>query len=396
MKVIALGLRGVPGVAGGIETHCEQLYPLVAATGVEVELVVRSPYAGDVAAMGWNGIRLRRLWSPRDPRLETLHHSLLGVLYAAVRRPDVLHLHAIGPALFTPLARLLGLTVVVTHHGCDYRRAKWGPVGRWVLKVGERMAMRYAHQVISVSQAGARELEAEYRRKVVVIPNGVPAPAAAGSGAVLAELGLQAGRYVLHVGRAVPEKRQDDLIHAFVAAKLPGWKLALVGDVSGQDAYSAGIRSLAAQHPDVVLAGFRTGDALRALFSGCGCFALPSAIEGFSIALLEALASGCTIVASDIPANHEVELPARCYVPVGDVDALASALSQVPTDVPPAVWQSLCRHVHQTYTWRRVAAQTVRVYREMLPGAVLQQDAEPPVAEPAASVDRDSTPTPDT
>lgn len=364
MKVMVLGLRALPGIAGGVESHCEHLYPLIANAGVDVEILVRSAYVARTAARQWRGVRIRRLWSPRKSGLEVVLHTFLGVLHAAMHRPDVLHLHSVGPAIFTPLARLLGLHVVVTHHAPDYVQAKWGRLGKWILETGERMAMRYANQVISVSRHGAAELNRLYGREPVVILNGVPFMGPTDSGAVLDELRLDSSRYVLHVGRAIPDKRQDDLIEAFSRTRLPGWKLVLVGDLSGDDAYSKRVRRMAVGRANVVLAGFRSGVDLQTLFTNAGCFVLPSAIEGLSIALLEALSAGRAVVASNIPANHEIELPADCYFQVGDIDAMATAMSTIPDTVPPQVWKALQSRVHEEYDWSRIAEQTVQLYRD--------------------------------
>lgn len=368
MRVIVLGLRALPGVAGGVESHCEHLYPLIAQAGVEVEVLVRSPYVKSSTPRRWCGVAIRPLWSPRRSGLEVVIHTLLGVLYAAVRRPDVLHLHSVGPAIFTPLARMFGLTVVVTHHAPDYLQAKWGRLGKWILKTGERMAMRHANEVISVSRHGAADLKRAYGREPVLIHNGVPVIRSTESHPLLAQLGLEAGRYLLHVGRAIPDKRQDDLIRAFARASIPGWRLVLVGDLSGDDAYSAQVRAMAAERADVVLAGFRSGAELHALFSNAGCFALPSVIEGLPIAFLEALSAGCVVVCSDIPANHEVELPAECYFQAGDIEGLAKAISVVSKTASRQVWQELRRRVHAQYHWPRIAEETVRLYRDTVQG----------------------------
>ena len=114
---MVLGLRGVVDVQGGIETHARHLYPLLTRLGCDVEVIQRSPYFPGRRRRRWHGVALRYLWSPMKPGLETAVHSLLGVLYAILKRPDILHLHAIGPALMTPLARLGGLRVVV-HPSC--------------------------------------------------------------------------------------------------------------------------------------------------------------------------------------------------------------------------------------------------------------------------------------
>ncbi|MES9886983.1 MAG: glycosyltransferase, partial [Candidatus Sedimenticola sp. 6PFRAG1] len=133
-----LGLRGFPGVQGGVETHVENLCFNLANVGTKIDVVVRSPYIPKEPGFRFNNINYVRIWSPKSKSLETIIHTLLGVIYAAVKRPDVLHIQAIGPALLTPLARLFGLNVVVTHHGPDYDRQKWGPFAKFVLQMGER------------------------------------------------------------------------------------------------------------------------------------------------------------------------------------------------------------------------------------------------------------------
>ena len=151
MKVMVLGVRGMLNLQGGIETHAEQLYDRLVRLGWDVEVLVRTPYVSK-QRRAHGVIRVRRLWSPQASGLEPLIHSLLGVIYAAVARPDLLHIHAIGPAIVAPLARLLGLRVIVTHHGPDYERDKWGRFARLVLRAGEHVGMRCAHARIAVGR----------------------------------------------------------------------------------------------------------------------------------------------------------------------------------------------------------------------------------------------------
>jgi glycosyltransferase involved in cell wall biosynthesis len=205
MKVAVTGLRGMPNIMGGIESHCEELYPRMLKwdPALSVECFGRRPYMKSGKAFEYEGVRVTPLPSIRLVSVEAIYSTFLAVLYAGcVKRPDVLHIHGIGPALMTPLARLLGLKVVVTHHGRDYRRAKWGPFARTLLKVGEQLALRFANAVIAVSQTLAAELCAEKPEvvgKVVFIPNGVSTlpPSAEGADDPLATWRLEPGRYIL-------------------------------------------------------------------------------------------------------------------------------------------------------------------------------------------------------
>jgi glycosyltransferase involved in cell wall biosynthesis len=364
MKVLVLGIRGLPGVAGGVETHAEQLYPRLARLGCEVEVLVRSPFVPS-SRHHFGTMRLRRLWAPRSAGFEALVHSVLGVCYAGIARPDILHIHAVGPAIVTPIARLLGLRVIVTHHGPDYERAKWGAVARRVLRAGERLGMRHANARVAISR-GIRDLiRARYGRDSLLIPNGVAPTVPVTERAEIERHGLVRGRYFLHVSRIVPEKRQLDLIAAYAALRSPAWKLAIVGG-PGSDAYSREVE-VACRSAGVIMTGFLTGSPLQQMYAHAGAFVLPSSHEGLPIAILEALSYGLPVLASAIPANLEIGLPASSYFPLGDTGVLAermTALMQCPGDAESRLERS--RWVADTYDWERIADETCALYRRVL------------------------------
>lgn len=367
MRVIFLGLRGFPQVQGGVETHAEHLCPLLAELGCAVEVIVRSPYMPPEKGEGWRGVRFVRVWAPKSRGLEAIVHTFLGVLVAAVRRPDILHIQAIGPAVMAPLARLLGLKVVVTHHGPDYDRQKWGRFAKAVLELGERWGMRWSHGRIVISQVIRALVREKHGVESALIPNGVVLPELPGSRGTLDRFGLTPGRYVLLVSRLVPEKRHLDLIDAFRAAELPGWTLAIVGAADHPDAYTRQVLEVVAATPGVVCTGFQSGLPLRELYGHAGLFVLPSSHEGLPIALLEALSYGLPVLASDIPANVEVGLPATHHFPLGDVAALAARLRAFAARPLTAEDREARRRwVVERYDWREIARRTLEVYRSVL------------------------------
>jgi glycosyltransferase involved in cell wall biosynthesis len=294
-------------------------------------------------------------------------HTLLVVIYAGFARPDLLHIHGIGPGLFAPLAKLMGLRVVVTHHGADYDREKWGWLARKILRLGERFAMGYADERIAISRTIAELIETNCGKSSTLIPNGVEIASRVCASDFLTELGLRPSRYVLQVSRLVPEKRQLDLIEAFARARLEGWNLVLVGKLEDADAYAQRVLDRASKVSNVHLLGFRTGQQLAEIYSNAGLFVLPSAHEGLPIALLEALSFGLRSVASDIPANSEVGLAADYYFPLGDVDALAARLRQFTQEAPPAAEiKARVDWVRENYDWDHIALATGRVYESVL------------------------------
>ena len=175
-EIYVFGFRGFPGVQGGVETHAENLTPQLVQLGHRVTACFRSPYVDAQCGSEWKGVRLSRLWTVRNTYFEAVLHSLVCALVAGFRRPQVVHIQGIGPALVTPLLRLLGLRVVVTHHGEDYNREKWGWAARTVLRTGEALGMRFAHKRIAISRSIAKLIDTKYGKSCEIIPNGVVFP----------------------------------------------------------------------------------------------------------------------------------------------------------------------------------------------------------------------------
>jgi glycosyltransferase involved in cell wall biosynthesis len=371
LRIMVLGLRGIIDVQGGIETHARRLYPLLARLGCDVEVVQRSPYyPRERRRRRWRRLTLTYLWSPKTRIAETAVHTLLGVLYAAVKRPDVLHLHAVGPALLAPLARLFGLRVVVTHHGADYEREKWGPLAKAILRTGERLGVGFANRPIVVSPVLKETVETRYGIGATLIQNGAPLASPRRTRHTLRRFDLRPGRYVLCVARLDPGKRQHELIAAFKDARLPGWKLVIVGQIEDGDPYAKALVAQAADDATIVLTGYQSGPPLHELYSHAGLFVLPSAGEGHPIALLEAAVYEVPILASAIPANLALPLPRDRYFPVGDTRALTHKLKVMTQGKGTAPAESRAVHaaIRATYSWREAAEATRSVYRYVARG----------------------------
>jgi glycosyltransferase involved in cell wall biosynthesis len=363
-RVLMLGLRGIPDIQGGVEKHVEMLAQELVLRGWDVEVVGRRKYLPKEGTSAWRGVRITPLWAPSSMMFEAFVHTFFGVIYAAFKRPDIVHIHAVGPGLFAPLARLFGLRVVVTHHGYDYDREKWNGFAKTILKFGERLSMRFSNGSIAVSREVTETMRRRYGSKVAHIPNGVTVRPAPIAGPILERFGLRRRRYIVLVARFVPEKRQLDLIQAYARLGQTEWKLALIGGADHRDTgYAKQVEAMAGKTGGVVLTGFQSGDDLATLFSQAGLFVLPSSHEGMPIALLEALGYGLPVLASDIPANHEVDLPPEDYFPTGDIDALAAALRRkMEAPFEPERGLARIRHIEETYAWPSISRDTAAVY----------------------------------
>ncbi|BCL74680.1 glycosyl transferase [Jeongeupia sp. HS-3] len=359
LKVAIVGLRGFPDVQGGVERHVESLAPLLVQQGARVTVYVREPYMRHFAGDVWQGVRFCRIWSPVGKSSEALVHTLLAVLAAAWQRNEVIHFQAIGPSFFAPLARLLGMKVVMTHHSQNYLSQKWGKGARLFLRTAERFGVLGAHRVVVISRHLQQWVAHAFGKDAVLIPNGVTVfPAGSGDADLLPAMGLAGARYLLHVGRLVPEKRHHDLIDAFLRRPPPGWKLAFAGAADHADAYSASV--LARAGDNVVFLGRKNAAELASLYAHCGMFVLPSSLEGLPISLLEALSLGAPSIVSDIEPHLEMQLPAESYFPLGDVDALAERITHFAQI--GARWDDWAERVRRDYDWHAVARNTHALY----------------------------------
>ena len=363
MKVVVIGTRGIPNIQGGVETHSEELFPRLVKLGVDVTLIRRTCHVpeGDNATE-YKGVKLVDIYAPKKKSLEAIVHSVLATFKAKRLGADILHVHAIGPSLCCPLGRLLGMKVVATNHGPDYNRQKWGFVAKAMLHVGEWCQAHFANHIISISDVITTILAEKYGRKenVTLIYNGVEKPQKTTDVSYLTELGLEPHKYVLALGRFVPEKRFDLLIRAFQACNHGNFKLVLAGDSDYGGEYSRVLKQQA-KVAGVVLTGFVKGENLNQLFSNASLFVLPSTHEGLPISLLEAMSYNIDVLVSDIPANKLPELEESDFFHVDNESHLVEMLNNKFSNLQPQRQYDLSK-----YDWDHIAQQTLAAYEECL------------------------------
>lgn len=363
MKIVVLGTRGIPDIPGGVETHCQALYPRLVERGCEVILVTRKPYVTNPEIGNYKGIQLKHLFAPKIKSFEAIVHTFLGVCYARWKSADVVHIHAVGPALLIPFARLLGLKVVMTNHGPDYDRQKWGKLPSFMLRLGEKAGGKTANEIIVISEVIRQIIRQRCGKSSHLIYNGVQIPRIATSTSYIDELNVKRGQYILAVARFVPEKGLHDLVEAFDKMQ-SDYHLVIAGDSDHEDEYSSHLKATCRNNPKIVLTGYITGEDLHQIYSHARIFVLPSYHEGLPISLLEALSYGLLPLVSDIPANREVGLDSQYYFHCGDTGDLTDKLSSLlKSGFDEERQERLRAFVREKYNWDVIADQTNDVYR---------------------------------
>lgn len=370
LRIAMIGQRGVPATFGGVEHHVEELGARLADRGHEVLVFCRPNYVRRELTE-YRGMRLCHLRTVDSKHLDTIVHSVAASLAALRKHPDIVHYHALGPGIAAPLPRWGSRAKVVqTVHGLDHQRAKWGLAARSVLGTAHWMSARVPDLTIAVSAELATHYWRDMGRPAWLVPNGVnPGPPTARSD-TLRTFGLQPYKYLLFVGRFVPEKAPDELIRVF--GRIPGdIRLVLAGDSSHTADYAAELKRLAQQDDRIVFTGYVYGRVLSELYGNALAFVLPSHLEGLPLTLLEAAAHGVPIVASDIPPHREVlgvSRPGGRTFPVGNEAALLAALQAVINGAPEerAAAAGLRDLVLASYDWDAAATRTEQLYLSLV------------------------------
>ena len=359
-----IGTRGYPGIQGGVEKHCESLYPLISQKGLIVTVFRRKPYIHNQNNQPvLQGVHFRDIWTLKKKSFEALIHSIISSIICLYKRPSIVHIHNIGPSLVLPLLKIGRLNTVVTYHSPNYEHNKWNLFAKRMLKIGEKFVSKWADEVIFISEF--QQLLIPCKNKSY-IPNGVFKPKIASNSNVIRQIGATPGRYVLSVSRFVPEKGLHDLIAAFKLVSYD-YKLVIAGDADHETDYSRNLRRAAAEDQRIILTGYITGEPLNQVYSHAGLFVLPSYHEGLSIALLEAMSYGLPVLVSDIPTNREIGLPPERYFHCGDVKELKKKMDMLlEKGILEEEKKEIQTLIEEKYSWDRIADQTIQVYQEVI------------------------------
>lgn len=364
IRVAMIGQKGYPPVHGGIEKHVAELAARLGRWNVATEIYSRPHYSDADGDADLDQVRVRRMPSIPTKHLDAISHSLLATADALWRQPDIVHYHALGPGLLAGLPRWLGrIPTVVTVHGLDWQRDKWGRFARGVLKWGETGSVRLPDRTIVVSQALCEHFRSEHGRETHFIPNGISAPELLPPRRIR-DHGID-GDYLLFVGRLVPEKGCHLLLKAWAALSAGarrGRQLVIAGDAGFTPGYVEELKRIATG--DVVFLGYVHGPILSELYTNAQLVVLPSTLEGLSITLLEGMSYGRCCLVSDIPPNLEALSGHGVTFRSGEVGDLRERLEELLDQ--PGRRQELGRaaqvHALDTYSWERVTKATADLY----------------------------------
>lgn len=366
LKIVMLGVRGIPASSGGTEWVVEELARRMAAAGHDVTVYCRAHYVPRTLTR-CHGVRLRFAPCINTKHLEAISHTFFSTLLIVFSQYDIVHFHSIGPSIMSWLPRFRGMGVVSTSHGLDWQRKKWGPVGRFFLRLGERASAFFPHRTTVVSTFLQTYYKSKYTGDFSYIPNGITLPALTDDQSELQKFNLSKDGYILFLSRIVPEKGLDYLISAYqrLETDMP---LVIAGEPTHTEPYCESLKAACQADSRIRFIGAVYGESKNQLFQHAFCFVLPSELEGMPIVLLEALANQCVPIVSDVPVNQSIVQPGNAvygYVfKSGDVDSLCTALSEVLENpsLITALRPKLRAYAQTQFNWEEIVARYLQLY----------------------------------
>lgn len=371
MKIAMLGHKRIPSREGGVEIVVGELSKRMVACGNTV--VAYNRKSEHIAGKDfdsshdkeWNGVKIKWVPTPNSSKLNAIVYSAFATLRAIFGGYDVIHFHAEGPASMVLLAKIFGKRSIVTIHGLDWQRSKWGGFATRFLQFGERVAAKYADEVIVLSRNVQQYFLDTYGRETVFIPNGIEKPISQAPNIIKEKYGIDKDNYILYLGRLVPEKGIHYLINAYKNTSTDK-KLVIAGGASHTSEYEAEIKELAKDDERIIFTGFVQGKELEELYSNAYIYCLPSDLEGMPISLLEAMSYGNCCLTSNIAECTEVCEDKAVYFEKSDEEDLADKLCYLlkNTEIVNGYKCSAMDYVLERYNWDDITQRTLELYRK--------------------------------
>lgn len=371
LRIAMLGHKRIPSREGGIEIVVEELSTRMVNLGYDVTCYNRSGHhiSGkqfDTQSLKeYKGIKLKNVLTINAKGLAAMTSSFFGAIAIAFSKCDVVHFHAEGPCAMLWIPKLFGKRCIATIHGLDHQRAKWGKFASSYIMLGEKCAVKYADEIIVLSNGVQQYFKDTYSRNTIFIPNGVNKPQIRQADLIQNKYGLKKDSYILYLGRIVPEKGLRYLIQAFKQVETDK-KLVIAGGSSDTDEFMLELKSIAQDDERIIFTGFVQGQTLEELYSNAYIYTLPSDLEGMPLSLLEAMSYGNCCVVSNISECTEVVQDKAVVFEKSSVLDLKDKLQNLCNDVglTNTYKKNASEYICNKYNWNDVVKRTLELYQQ--------------------------------
>lgn len=369
MNIAMFGHKRIPSREGGIEVVVGELSTRMVVQGHNVTIYNRSGCNICASLEGntgntYKGVKMKDIFTINKKGLAAVTSSVLASFTTAFGKYDIVHIHAEGPAFMCWLPKLFRKRVVVTIHGLDHQRAKWGKFASAYIMMGEKNAVRFADEIIVLSSGVQQYFMKTYGRKTRFIPNGVNKSLLRQADLIKQQWGLEKDNYILYLGRIVPEKGGRYLIEAFKQVKT-NKKLVIAGGSSDTDNFVKELKKIATEDERIIFTGFVQGQLLEELYSNAYIYTLPSDLEGMPLSLLEGMSFGNCCLTSNISECAEVIEDKAVTFKKSSVSDLKDKLQMLCDNVMIVnkLKETSAEFICNKYNWDDVVDKTLELYR---------------------------------
>jgi len=327
LRIAAFGFRALPprpGSAGACK-FASELYPRLVQRGHAVIAYNRS-YGGKAEKAGeYRGVQLVSLTTIKRSGFDTLVHSWKCTLHIIRNNTaDIVHIHNGGNSIWAILLRFAGKRVFVSQDGVDWKRDKWPWYAKLFLYVSSYITAFAPNRVIFDNIFSRELFEGKFGKKFDFIPYGSEVPVSGQESDVLERLGLETGKYLLFVGRFIPDKGIHYLVRAFERVDT-NFKLVLVGGSPNPSEYEQKIRKTTDSR--IIFPGYIYGDDTITLMRKAYAYIQPSDVEGLSPVILTVMGLATPLICSDIPENQYAVGDTAITFIKSDIESLADKIT---------------------------------------------------------------------
>lgn len=369
LKIAMLGHKRIPSREGGVEIVVEELSTRMVALGHEVTCYNRKGHHvsgkefDEEKLKEYKGIKLKTVPTINLRGIAAMNSSIFAAIKAAFGKYDVIHFHAEGPCAMLWLPKLFGKRCIATIHGLDHQRAKWGKLASTYIMLGEKCAVKFADEIIVLSESVQKYFKETYGRETKFIPNGVNRPELRNAELIIEEFSLNKDEYILFLGRLVPEKGIKNLIQAFKEVKT-NKKLVIAGGSSDTNEFEKELKEFAKSDERIIFTGFVQGKELEELYSNAYLYCLPSDLEGMPLSLLEAMSYGNCCLVSDIDECTSVVEDKGFIFKKSDINDLKEKLQNACDSLKMVGKYKMeaSEFICKKYNWDEIVKETLEVY----------------------------------
>ena len=372
MKIAMLGHKRIPSREGGVEIVVEELATRMVQKKHEV--VVYNRKGKNVQDKNadedkkklkeYKGVKIKTIPTINKKGIDALLYSFFASIAVLFGKYDVIHYHAEGPCAMLWIPKIFRKRIIVTIHGLDWQRSKWGGMATKYIKFGEKIAAKYADEIIVLSKGVQEYFKDTYNRDTIFVPNGVKKPVVKNPNIIQKKYNLEKDSYILFLARIVPEKGLHYLIEAFKQIATDK-KLVIAGGASHTNEYLEKIKEMVKDDTRIIMTGFVQGEELEELYSNCYLYCLPSDIEGMPLSLLEAMSYGNRCLVSNIEENVQVGEQYVESFKKGNIEDLKIKLEKlIAQKIDKNTKDEIQQFILKRYNWNEIVNKTLEIYGE--------------------------------